>query len=124
MSQMITEGYLTPLDYAENQQIFVKVEFYDTELSDWADDGNLIAELSGLVTGGNFTFSDNSDMFASGSLTFVVDEIWRPILNVQHLTWWFKGKVKIYKIYRFENGIEEVIPYGVYIVGGNNWPYN
>ena len=32
MSQMITEGYLTPLDYAENQQIFVKVEFYDTEL--------------------------------------------------------------------------------------------
>ena len=76
MSQMITEGYLTPLDYAENQQIFVKVEFYDTELSDWADDGNLIAELSGLVTGGNFTSSDNSDMFASGSLTFIVDEIW------------------------------------------------
>ena len=124
MSQMITDGYLTPINYAENQQIFVKVEFYDTELSDWADDGNMIAELSGLVTGGNFTFSDNSDMFASGSLTFVVDEIWRPILNVQHLTWWFKGKVKIYKIYRFENGIEEVIPYGVYIVGDNNWTYN
>lgn len=124
MSQMITDGYLTPIDYAENQQIFVKVEFYDTELSDWADDGNMIAELSGLVTGGNFTFSDNSDMFASGSLTFIVDEIWRPILNVQHLTWWFKGKVKVYKIYRFENGIEEVIPYGVYIVGDNNWTYN
>ena len=45
MSQMITDGYLTPINYAENQQIFVKVEFYDTELSDWADDGNLIAEL-------------------------------------------------------------------------------
>ena len=124
MSQLITEDYLNPLDYAENQQIFVKVEFYDTELSDWADDGNLIAEVSGLVTGGNFTFSDNSDMFASGSLTFIVDEIWRPILNIQHMMWWFRGKVKVYKIYRYESGIEEVIPYGVYVVGDNNWMYN
>ena len=103
MSQMITDGYLTPLNYAENQQIFCRVKFYDTELTGTPDDGSLIAELSGLVTGGNFTFSDQSDMFASGSLTFVVDEIWRPILNVQHLTWWFKGKIKVYKIYRYDN---------------------
>ena len=59
------------LGYSDNT-----INSYDTELSDWADDGNLIAGVSGLVTGGSFTFSDNSDMFASGSLTFIVDEIW------------------------------------------------
>lgn len=124
MSQMITDGYLTPMKYAENQQIFCRVKFYDTELTGTPDDGSIIAELSGLVTGGNFTFSDQSDMFASGSLTFIVDEVWRPILNVQHLTWWFKGKIKVYKIYRFDNGNELTIPYGVYVVGDGNWTYN
>ena len=124
MSQVITDGYLDPMKYAENQQIFCRVKFYDTELTGTPDDGSIIAELSGLVTGGNFTFSDQSDMFASGSLTFVVDEVWRPILNVQHLTWWFKGKIKVYKIYRFDNGNELTIPYGVYVVGDGNWTYN
>lgn len=124
MSQLITDGYLTPLDYAEDIRISARVKFYDTELSTTPDDGRLLFEVTGLITGGNFTFSDNSDMLANGSLSIIVDEIWRPMLSPTYMNQWYRCKCKVFKIYNFENGSTIEIPYGVYIVDSNTWNYN
>lgn len=124
MSQLITDGYLTPLDYAEDIRISARVKFYDTELSTTPDDGRLLFEVTGLITGGNFTFSDNSDMLANGSLSIIVDEIWRPMLSPTYMNQWYRCKCKVFKVYNFENGNTIEIPYGVYIVDSNTWNYN
>lgn len=124
MSQLITDGYLTPLDYAEDIRISARVKFYDTELSTTPDDGRLLFEVTGLITGGSFTFSDNSDMLANGSLSIIVDEIWRPMLSPTYMNQWYRCKCKVFKVYNFENGNTIEIPYGVYIVDSNTWNYN
>lgn len=124
MSQLITDGYLTPLDYAEDIRISARIKFYDTELSTTPDDGRLLFEVTGLITGGNFTFSDNSDMLANGSLSIIVDEIWRPMLSPTYMNQWYRCKCKVFKVYNFENGNTIEIPYGVYIVDSNTWNYN
>lgn len=123
MSQMITDGYLTPLDYAEDIRISAKIKFYDTELSATPDDGRFLLEVTGLVTGGSFTFSDNSDMLANGSLSIIVDEIWQPMLSPTYMNQWYRCKCKVFKVYNFENGNTIEIPYGVYIVDSNSWNY-
>ena len=124
MSQLITDGYLTPLDYAEDIRISARVKFYDTELSTTPDDGRLLFEVTGLITGGSFTFSDNSDMLANGSLSIIIDEIWRPMLSPTYMNQWYRCKCKVFKVYNFENGNTIEIPYGVYIVDSNTWNYN
>ena len=117
---MITSGYT----YAENIHISAKVKFYDMELGGTADDGRLLFELTGMIVGGSFTFSNNSDMLASGNLSIVVDEIWQPKLSPAYFKQWYKCKCKVFKIYNYENGNKTEIPYGVYIVGNNSWNYN
>ena len=123
MSQMITDGYLTPLEYASNMVVSARIKFYDTELGGTADDGRFLFEVTGLVTGGSFTFSDNSDMLANGSLSIIVDEVWQPNLSPSYLSQWYRCKCKVFKIYNYENGNKLEIPYGVYIVDSNSWNY-
>lgn len=123
MSQMITDGYLTPFEYASNMTVSARIKFYDTELGGTADDGRFLFEVTGLVTGGSFTFSDNSDMLANGSLSIIVDEVWQPNLSPSYLSQWYRCKCKVFKIYNYENGNKLEIPYGVYIVDSNSWNY-
>ena len=126
MSVRITSNYLTPMVWDDcGTTIKVRVLFYDTELAGTPDDGRLIAELTGCVTGGSFTFTDSSDMMSSGTLTFVVDDVWKPILSVKNMSWWFRGKIKVFKIYHDNETDGEIeIPFGVYTVGSNSWSYN
>ena len=65
MSQMITDDYLTPFEYSSNMVVSARIKFYDTELAGTADDGRFLFEISGVITGGNFTFSNDSDMLAN-----------------------------------------------------------
>ena len=123
MSQMITDGYLTPLEYASNMTVSARIKFYDTELGGTADDGRFLFEISGVITGGSFTFSNDSDMLANGSLSIIVDEVWHPFLSPAYLSQWYRCKCKVFKIYNFENDSTIEIPYGVYIVDSNSWNY-
>lgn len=123
MSQMITDGYLTPLEYASNMVVSARIKFYDTELGGTADDGRFLFEISGVITGGSFTFSNDSDMLANGSLSIIVDEVWHPFLSPAYLSQWYRCKCKVFKIYNFENDSTIEIPYGVYIVDSNSWNY-
>lgn len=124
MSQIIGNGYLTPLEYAEVQRVKARVKFYDTELGGTPNDGRFLFELTGVITGGNFTFKDDSDMLASGNLNIVVDDVWHPNLSPSYLTQWYRCKCVVTKIYEYENGEQIEVPYGVYLVGGNSWNYN
>ena len=123
MSQMITDDYLTPFEYSSNMVVSAKIKFYDTELAGTADDGRFLFEISGVITGGSFTFSNDSDMLANGSLSIIVDEVWHPFLSPAYLSQWYRCKCKVFKIYNFENDSTIEIPYGVYIVDSNSWNY-